>query len=94
MTRGFLASLSTPMALSTADGSARHLGGAGHLRIFLDIEPFLIIISLPTAAPHANLTTGFANCLICLWDRLDEDDVDDNVNNSNINNNNINNKGQ
>ena len=44
--------------------------------------------------PHANLTTGFANCLICLWDRLDQDDVDDNVNNSKINNNNFDNKGQ
>ena len=52
MTRGFLASLSTQMALSTADGSARHLGGAGHLRIFLEIEPFLIIISLPIAERH------------------------------------------
>jgi len=35
ITRGFFASLSTLIAFSTADGSARHFGGAGEQRIDL-----------------------------------------------------------
>ena len=40
ITRGFLASLRTWTALSTANGSARHLGGGGEQQIFLSVKKY------------------------------------------------------